>query len=229
MKYLIISHNILNSRRIILLLIIISLIFLSSCASSNRTGYTSGVKYVTASWYGAKFNGRPTASGERFDMYAMTCAHKKLPFGTKLRVTNPDNNRSVVVIVNDRGPFIPGRDLDLSYGAAKRIGHDKKGVGMVRMEHLGRDMRYVKRVPFSSTSSPGLLTVQMGSFTKKSNAYRLKKGLELKYSNVFVSSVYLKGQKYYRVRIGKFKDRDRAYSLADKLAHEGYTILITSL
>ena len=67
-------------------------------------------------------------------MYAMTCAHRTLRFGTKLRVTNPDNNKSVIVTVNDRGPFIRGRDLDLSYGAAKKIGIVKKGVGRVKME-----------------------------------------------------------------------------------------------
>ena len=89
-----------------------------------------------ASWYGHKFNGRLTASGERFDMYAMTCAHKTLKFGSKLRVTNPDNNKSVIVTVNDRGPFIRGRDLDLSYGAAKKIGIVKKGVARVKMERI---------------------------------------------------------------------------------------------
>ena len=69
-------------------------------------------------------------------MYAMTCAHKTLKFGTKLRVTNPDNNKSVIVTVNDRGPFIRGRDLDLSYGAAKKIGIVKIGVARVKMEHI---------------------------------------------------------------------------------------------
>ena len=89
-----------------------------------------------ASWYGKKFNGRLTASGKRFNMHAMTCAHKTLKFGTKLRVTNPDNNKSVIVVVNDRGPFIRGRDLDLSYGAAKKIGMVKKGVGRVKIERI---------------------------------------------------------------------------------------------
>lgn len=67
-------------------------------------------------------------------MYAMTCAHRTLPFGTRIRVTNPDNDKSVIVTVNDRGPFIRGRDLDLSYGAAKKIGMIRKGVGKVKME-----------------------------------------------------------------------------------------------
>jgi rare lipoprotein A len=114
------------------------IVFLYSCASphhSNDSPDQSG-KYVIASWYGKKFNGKRTASGERFDMHAMTCAHKTLPFGTKLRVTNPDNNKSVIVTVNDRGPFIHGRQLDLSYGAAKKIGIVRQGVERVKIEHV---------------------------------------------------------------------------------------------
>jgi rare lipoprotein A len=109
---------------------------LSSCASTSQVDYITKLtsQYVVASWYSQKFNGRPTASGEKFDMYAMTCAHKTLQFGTKLRVTNPDNNKSVVVTVNDRVPSIRGRDLDLSYGGAKKIGIVRKGVGRVKIE-----------------------------------------------------------------------------------------------
>ena len=120
------------------LFIIMCILFLSSCASTPHVDYIPKQRgnYVVASWYGQKFNGKLTASGERFDMYAMTCAHKTLKFGTKLRVTNPDNNKSVIVIVNDRGPFIRGRDLDLSYGAAKKIGIVKQGVGRVKIEHI---------------------------------------------------------------------------------------------
>jgi rare lipoprotein A len=113
--------------------IILCIFLLSSCASTSHIDSIPKQRnnYVVASWYGQKFNGRPTASGEIFNMYAMTCAHKTFQFGTKLRVTNPDNNKSVIVTVNDRGPFIRGRDLDLSYGAAKKIGIVKKGVGIV--------------------------------------------------------------------------------------------------
>ena len=84
---------------------------------------------VIASWYGGKFHGRATASGERFDKNAMTAAHKTLPFGTKLRVSY--NGKSVTVRVNDRGPFVRGRDLDLSEAAARKIGLIKAGHGRV--------------------------------------------------------------------------------------------------
>jgi rare lipoprotein A len=89
-----------------------------------------------ASWYGPGFHGRRTANGERFNQYAMTAAHKSLPFGTRMRVTNLVNGRSVIVRINDRGPFIPGRVLDLSQGAAQEIGIISSGTGNVKMEVL---------------------------------------------------------------------------------------------
>jgi len=89
-----------------------------------------------ASYYGRRFHGRQTANGERFDMRAMTAAHKTLPFGSMVRVTNTRNGRSIIVRINDRGPFIKGRVIDLSRGAAERIGLVQTGVGMVHMELL---------------------------------------------------------------------------------------------
>lgn len=87
----------------------------------------------TSSYYGRKFHGRPTASGEIFDMYGETAAHKELPLGTILKVTYLKTGKSVIVKVNDRGPFIAGRDLDLSYGAARKIGLLADGVGKVKV------------------------------------------------------------------------------------------------
>ncbi len=203
---------------------------LISCASAPKVEHKPRKKYMTASWYGQKFHGRQTASGERYDMYGMTAAHKTLVFGTKLRVTNPDTRLSVTVVVNDRGPFIRGRDLDLSYGAAKAIGLAGKGVGRVKVEHLGRDMRYVKRItyqPSLSKVSPGAVTIQVASFKEHARAFRLKKGLALRYSNVHISRVIIDGKMFYRVRVGKFKSRNAAYQTAEKLAEEGYDTLIT--
>jgi rare lipoprotein A len=89
-----------------------------------------------ASWYGRKFHGRPTASGERYDMHELTAAHRTLPFETRVRVTNLENGRSVRVRINDRGPFVDGRIIDLSYGAAKKLGMVEAGVVRVRLEIL---------------------------------------------------------------------------------------------
>jgi len=210
------------------LAVIIGLVFLTSCASTPQRDYEPepGARYVTASWYGKDFHGRPTSSGERYDMYGFSAAHKTMKFGTRLRVTNPDTEKSVEVIVNDRGPFIWGRDLDLSYGAAREIGFAEKGVGKVRIEYLGRDIRYAKRVPFDPAVTASSLTVQVGSFIEESNAMRLKQGLQFEYSDVFVTTVFLNGKKYHRVRIGEFSSYDSAYVFAQKLADEGYSTLI---
>jgi rare lipoprotein A len=81
-----------------------------------------------ASWYGHPFHGQTTASGDTFNKYEMTAAHKTLPFGTRLKVTNPENNQSVVITINDRGPFTAGRDLDLSKAAMKKLGGIQHGV-----------------------------------------------------------------------------------------------------
>jgi rare lipoprotein A len=212
-----------------LYIILLCVILLSSCASLPPVEYYPEREgYITASWYGKEFHGRPTSSGERFDMYGLTCAHKTMDFGTRLRVTNPDTMKSVDVIVNDRGPFVPGRDLDLSYGAAKEIGFDLKGVGLVKIERLGREMRYAKRVEFSPSLTAGALTIQVGAFIEQANAHRLKQGLELKYNDVYITT-FMKGeQKFYRVRIGEFKGRDNALQIAEQLAQEGYSTLITS-
>ena len=91
-----------------------------------------------ASWYGGKFHGRRTASGEIFNKYALTAAHRYLPFGTRVKVTNVNNGRSVIVKINDRGPFIKGRVIDLSMGAAKAIGLINVGVAPVEISVLGR-------------------------------------------------------------------------------------------
>lgn len=108
-----------------------------------NTTFRMGQMFVgIASYYGPKFHGKTTANGEVFDMYGITAAHKTLPFNTMVRVTNLSNNKSLLVRINDRGPFIPGRMLDLSYGAAKKLGLILDGTGRVRVEivELGDDL-----------------------------------------------------------------------------------------
>ena len=93
---------------------------------------------AVASYYGKGFHGRKTANGERYNMYQMTAAHKRMRFGTKVKVTNRANGRSVVVRINDRGPYVKGRQIDLSYGAARKLGMVHRGVARVRLEVVGR-------------------------------------------------------------------------------------------
>jgi rare lipoprotein A len=92
-----------------------------------------------ASWYGKQFDGRDTASGERYDMFQLTAAHLTLPLGTMVRVTNLRNSKSVVVRINDRGPMVVGRIIDLSYGAARMLQLAERGVEKVRLDVLGRN------------------------------------------------------------------------------------------
>lgn len=110
----------------------------AACSAGARPAVRPGrtATVMVASWYGPKYHGRRTASGVVFDMNKLTAAHKTLPFGTRLRVTYPVSHRSVVVEINDRGPFIAGRDLDLSFGAAKAIGMVEQGVARVRIQRL---------------------------------------------------------------------------------------------
>lgn len=181
---------------------------------------------IVASWYGRDFHGRPTASGEPFDMYALTCAHKQLPFGTQLRVTNPATGNEVDCTVNDRGPFVPGRDLDMAYGAAQRVDLIGPGFGKVYIRQVGRDMRYIKTVRYSGTAS-GTVTIQIGSFRDAANAERLKNGLEFQYNNVYILEAAVRGDTYYRVRLGKFPSRNEAQKVANALTQDGYDALIT--
>jgi rare lipoprotein A (peptidoglycan hydrolase) len=90
----------------------------------------------TTSWYGEDFDGQPTATGETYDMYADTAAHPTLPLGSIVRVTNPRNHRSQIVRINDRGPYVEGRELDVSYAVAQKLGFDQRGTAKVRLELL---------------------------------------------------------------------------------------------
>jgi rare lipoprotein A len=182
---------------------------------------------LRASWYGPQFHGKQTSSGEIFNMYSYTAAHKTLPFGTKLRVTNTENGRSTQVLVNDRGPFVEGRDIDLSYQSAKEIGMVEKGVGTVEVDYLGRDETYKKYINISGAVA-GSYTVQVASFREHDNATRMKKGLEFHYNGVFIQEAVVNGLTYYRVRVGKYNSKNPAIQTAQTLADEGYNTLVTA-
>ncbi len=126
---------------ITLTLLIISLHALAGCASTPRVAKEreTGV----ASYYAHKYHGRTTASGERFDMNDMTAAHKTLPFGTRVRVTNLDNGKAVTVRINDRGPFVKGRVIDLSLAAAKKVDMVRAGVANVEVRRMSGETRAV--------------------------------------------------------------------------------------
>ncbi len=223
------GRNCKNDRHILpvnrVCIVVLSLIVLSAC-STSRQEVVPDSAYVVASWYGSDFHGRPTSSGEIYDMYSLTCAHKVYPFGTKLRVTNTANKKTVECVVNDRGPFVDGRDLDLSYASAKEIGMIGPGTGKVFIQVNGRDDSYVRRVKVQGGAKTGPFAIQVGAFNDSVNAIRLKKALALKYGNVYIQEAEIKGSTYYRVRVGNFDALTSAVSMAEQLGQEGYPVLV---
>jgi rare lipoprotein A len=181
------------------------------------------VQYGVASWYGKKFHGNPTASGEIYDMYQLTAAHRNLPLGTHVMVTNLENNRSVEVKINDRGPFVKGRIIDLSYAGARSIDMVDKGTARVKVVVLKRGSLIIKQKDEGFGRG---FTVQVGSFSDKDNAVVLTKALSRKMDDVYISVFETPETRYYRVRVGHFDTREMAYSFAAKLANMGYSVMI---
>ena len=160
-----------------------------------------------ASWYGKKFHGRSTSNGERYDMYKMTAAHKTLPLPTNVRVTNLNNGRSVILRVNDRGPFVKNRLIDLSYAAAKELDIIRDGTGFVEVVALDRGTRSAAGPVTASTTSGSpqarqRMYVQVGAFGEQQNALALAR--RLKSGGVSKVFVHESGRSpvIYRVRIG---------------------------
>src|SRR5580658_8033890 len=111
--------------------------YLQKASSDNASSLKPlAVWECTTSWYGEDFDGQPTATGEKYDMYGETAAHPTLPLGSIVRVVNPRNHRSQIVRINDRGPYVEGRELDVSYEVARRLGFDQRGLAKVRLELL---------------------------------------------------------------------------------------------
>jgi rare lipoprotein A len=178
-----------------------------------------------ASWYGTKFHGRRTSSGEPYDMYAMTAAHKTLPLPAYARVTNLRNGQSVVVKINDRGPFHENRVIDLSYAAAKKLGITGVGTGLVEVEVIkpgeSQPDSSLARKPQRPAQEPELY-LQVGAFTSESNAQRLSKRLqEMQLTAVSVTPAYRDKQRIFRVRIGPVESVEQADHLSEVLVQGG--------
>jgi len=169
-----------------------------------------------ASWYGDDFHGRPTSNKEIYNMHDMTAAHKSLPFNTHVIVTNLKNGKSVTVRINDRGPFVKGRIIDLSYAAAKVLDMVEDGVVPVKIEVI---------TGLSPKKSSQKFSVQVASFIDKRNAARLKRSLSKSYRNVYVSLFRTSSQVYYRVRI-RVQSLEYAQEVARTLTESGYTVLV---
>ena len=191
---------------------------------ANASGFT---QKGLASWYGSKFHGRKTSNGEIYDMYAMTAAHKTLPINTWVRVHNLENNRKIVVRINDRGPFIRGRVIDLSYTGAKRIGIVGAGTAKVKITALGKATSYSKQTKQPVSFKPvnywkGNFTVQVGAFQVKTNASKYKYKLSKTYKNAHIATYKDYRGLFYRVRIGKFTNVKDAERFTEDIINRGF-------
>jgi rare lipoprotein A len=184
------------------------------------------VERGVASWYGKKFHGRTTSSGEVYDMYAPTAAHRILPFGTVVQVTNLTNGRKTVVTINDRGPFVKDRIIDLSQKAALDVGLVGPGTAPVEIEVVGIDDKYAPpKASLDDLTIPwsGSFAVQVAAFSAKANAHRLKDKLSHQYGRVYVVPYDGQEKMLYRVRVGTYESLKETIKVQKKLERHGYT------
>lgn len=225
-----------------LIVLMFCLLFMSSCSSrparttedlsaigtappSSASEWQVGkIIEGDASWYGGKFHGRQTASGEIFDMYAYSGAHKTMPLGSMVRVTHMANGRSLDVKINDRGPYAKGRILDLSYAAAKKLGYESDGTARVRIEIL--EVGKGKGAPPQDGETANVdqssgSTLVVGSFDSKWKAERLYYYLKGRFSTIRISA----SGSVYRVLIGPFKSEQVKKKIYFRLRSEGFDVL----
>jgi rare lipoprotein A len=214
---------------------------LGGCAGAPRGGggKPTWSELGLASWYGADFHGRRTANGERYNMYAMTAAHKTLPLGTPVTVTRRDTGRSIRVRVNDRGPFVAGRIIDLSYAAARALGSAEAGVVPVLVEadlpvtafapsHPVAAPAPAPVVPAAPATPPppppalrGAFAVQVGAFAVEANARRLAARLDGPATPAHVVAFEDNRGTWWRVRVGGYGDELEADAAADAFEEQG--------
>ena len=186
-----------------------------------------------ASWYGTKFHGRKTSSGEVYDMYAMTAAHKTLPLPSYVRVKNLHNNKEVIVKVNDRGPFVDDRIIDLSYAAAQKLGIISNGTAKVEIETVfpasaTTQTNGAQQNGNSAISPNAYYYVQLGAFSHRAHAERLL--LQLKSQAITPASIISTinensngtDSSLFRVRVGPFTDKLQLQAMESQLSELGY-------
>ena len=210
-----------RSRGLLLGVVLLGLSAIAGC-SSMRGEKNWGVKSEfegIASWYGPGFQGKQTANGEVFDTHALTAAHRTLPFNSVVEVSNLDNGKRVTVRINDRGPFIKGRVIDLSKAGAQAI--DMIGPGTARVK-----LRVTRIVNKPSPTRPRQANVQyivqLGAFRDVSKARRLADQVRPSYSNVRVTS----SADWHRVQIGPFEGQSQAEQIVAKLNRDGITAIV---
>lgn len=173
-----------------------------------------------ASWYGAEEHGGPTSNGETFDMYLSTAAHKTLPLGCYLRVTNKINGKETIVRVNDRGPFVAGRIVDLSFRSARELDIVDSGVAPVLIEVVSPGSAPPRTE--KTAAANGAFTLQVASFADPQTARQLSERLRKELSFSIVREVVTGKGRFYRVQAGQFRSRTAAEEARLSLAANGY-------
>lgn len=198
---------------------------------------TAQVQTGKASFYADKFEGSPTASGEKYRKGKLTGAHKSLPFGTKVRVTNLGNNQTVEVVINDRGPYVDGRIIDVSRAAAEKLGFVNQGLAEVKIEVLDAGdgkvsdpARTIDHVTVDekefydfeiSRLNPKGFGVQIGTYQELVNLMRLSENLKNSYKKqVTVQVKIINGVKYYGLILGQFPTRAKAEAFREELKNK---------
>jgi rare lipoprotein A len=182
-----------------------------------------------ASWYGTKFHGRKTANGETYNMYAMTAAHKTLPIPSYVQVKNLNNRRSIIVRINDRGPFHENRIIDLSYTAAVKLDIQKMGVGKVEVIALGfdepKDQITQRNIATEKETGVEFYFLQIGSFSSLDKAQKLQQTLPssepLFYSTIVPEQS--RAEVLYKLRLGPYNSTDKSNEASEKLWQIGIT------
>jgi rare lipoprotein A len=209
-----------RKRLLIAMMAACKVLILSHTHADAKRWYTNPGQVGVASWYGGRFHGRETASGERFSMMQLTAAHRNLPLGTKVIVTNLATNEAVEVKINDRGPFWDRRIIDLSRAAADTIGLLDRGVGQVQV------IVSEEALEFRQTNDAVMYEVQVGAFLEIEQAQEMVEELRKNYANAYVTTRDGPFGSYHRVRIGPFDVRKEAQDVANILVQEGYYIFL---
>ncbi|QCR23886.1 septal ring lytic transglycosylase RlpA family protein [Pontibacter sp. SGAir0037] len=208
-----------HDRKCLIYLVIIFLFFGFSPSAFSQDD--SQTQEGTASWYGSQYHGRPTSSGERYNKNDMTAAHNGLPFGTKVKVTNLTNNKSVVLRINDRGPFRGSRIIDVSEAAAKKLDFRNNGLSDVKVEVI--EWPYDMADASSATEKSDNYIIKTGSFAKPEYALELKQKLKAfdRHLKVELVEESVKGRRVHRIKAGNFDNKQEAEAFNELLAEEG--------
>ena len=208
--------------------LILGLVLMVGCVAQNKKtpSLTNGNSQLgLASWYGPSFHGKPSASGEPYDMWALTAAHRTLPFETLVQVTKVETGKKVTVRINDRGPFIKGRIIDLSYAAARELAMIGEGTA-----HVSLTVISPTNATISSIKAPSRFWVQAGAFTTLMEAMTLRERLASRYDNVRVQTVNLPSGEWHRVQVGTFPSKKMAQTAARVLQNDvgGHPLILIS-